>query len=349
MARDRVLFLDGVRGVALILMVLNHTGRDWLDRAMGWPVYYFVYGTLLLPAPIFLFLVGFCLPLAHRPGAAAISRVVPSLRRGLMIVGAGLLLNAVVLRDIPILSGGVLQTIGLGIMLLGPAVPLLEGRRWARGAALGLAAAVYLSFVWAFPALTRWSAAHPVLARTVFNDFPPWPWLAAALAGLALGWEWLDARSAAAAEARYFRWTAAFGAGCLVAYVAWEWWIPTAPRFGFPRDFLLNRHWTPRGATLLLVAAGVAILLAALWWLMQVRGWPLPWLVTLGQNALVLYFVHQLIELTLVRQTLGLRITSWWLYAAATLALIALLVPLGRAGQALQRRLPSRRVTLETP
>ena len=33
--------------------------------------------------------------------------------------------------------------------------------------------------------------------------------------------------------------------------------------------------------------------------LMQARGWEIPWLVTLGQTALPLYFIHQLIEETL--------------------------------------------------
>src|SRR5438046_1249848 len=42
-------------------MVLNHTGRWWIERPMGWPRYHLVYLTVTLAAPIFLFLVGFCL------------------------------------------------------------------------------------------------------------------------------------------------------------------------------------------------------------------------------------------------------------------------------------------------
>lgn len=34
---ERLQFLDAVRGFALILMILNHTGRGWQDGAMGWP------------------------------------------------------------------------------------------------------------------------------------------------------------------------------------------------------------------------------------------------------------------------------------------------------------------------
>src|SRR2546422_2028315 len=36
-ASGRQLFLDGLRGLALIFMVLNHTGRWWIERPLGWP------------------------------------------------------------------------------------------------------------------------------------------------------------------------------------------------------------------------------------------------------------------------------------------------------------------------
>src|SRR2546425_12399912 len=42
-ASGRQLFLDGLRGLALIFMVLNHTGRRWLERPMGSPPYHLVY------------------------------------------------------------------------------------------------------------------------------------------------------------------------------------------------------------------------------------------------------------------------------------------------------------------
>src|SRR5262245_60092990 len=63
-ATDRLVFLDALRGFALIFMVLNHTGRWWQDRSMGWPWYYSIYVTMAVAAPTFLFLVGFCLPLS---------------------------------------------------------------------------------------------------------------------------------------------------------------------------------------------------------------------------------------------------------------------------------------------
>src|SRR5438552_12954839 len=94
--RVRLTFLDALRGVALILMVLNHTARDWMDGAMTWPRYYLIYGSLLFPATIFLFLVGFCLPISYHRGASAPSLAATALsyfRRGIVIVAMGYLLN----------------------------------------------------------------------------------------------------------------------------------------------------------------------------------------------------------------------------------------------------------------
>ncbi|HPW39835.1 MAG TPA: heparan-alpha-glucosaminide N-acetyltransferase domain-containing protein, partial [bacterium] len=63
MSDSRLKFLDGLRGVAIVLMVFNHTAR-WLfggDPLLGNTIIYF---TVSLSAPIFLFLVGFCLELS---------------------------------------------------------------------------------------------------------------------------------------------------------------------------------------------------------------------------------------------------------------------------------------------
>src|SRR5206468_3329359 len=193
--RVRLTFLDALRGVALILMVLNHTSRDWMDGAMTWPRYYVIYGSLLFPASIFLFLVGFCLPIPyHRavPPPPPATVALRSFRRGIVIVAAGYLLNLLITPERPLSNGGVLQTIGL-----------------------------------------------------------------------VLGWTWLEARVGGSdEERRFFVRVAVVGVACLVAYAAWEWWIPTSPRFGFRRDFTLNNHWTPRGVTILLIGGTIACLLA---------------------------------------------------------------------------------------
>lgn len=343
----RLSFLDGLRGIAIILMVVNHTSRWWLEREMGWPRYWLVYGSVILPAAIFLFLVGFCLPISYHRRAVAGGAEGPGAllaqygRRGLTIIGAGLLLNILVFPDEPWWSGGVLQTIGLGILLLAPLMPLLVSPG-ARGALLAAAVVLYAAFAVSFPALARWVEGRPEVARVLFHDFPPWPWLSPALAGLVLGWWWLEARrQGAAAETRYFRTAAWVGLAAVGGYVLWELAWPTAPRFGFPRDFILNHHWTPRGVTVLLIAGGLGLLLAGTYWLMQVRDWRLPWLVVLGQTALMLYFAHQVVVYTVVNQWLDFRFTSWPGYWAANAALMVALVLLGRLWLAARARLRS--------
>lgn len=338
---SRLHFLDGLRGIALIIMVVNHTSRDWLDVERGWTLN-LVYDSVLLPAAIFLFLVGFCLPISyhHRPvhhGFLADAR--RYFRRGIEIVAAGYLLNAIVpYPGESLVESDVLHTIGLSIILLGPVVPVLRWRR-AHWALMALAVLIYLSFGWALPALARWSAAHPTLAAMAFGDFPPWPWIAAPLVGLVLGWRWLEARARGPRdEARYFGATAVVGLVLVAAWAAWWRWTPTAPPLDFWRDFSLNRHWTPRGMTTVLIVGGVALLLAGCYWLMERRRWELPWLVTLGQTALMLYFTHQVIEELIVHRMLGVQFRSALAYGTATLALVVLCVYLGRAWLALKPR-----------
>jgi heparan-alpha-glucosaminide N-acetyltransferase-like protein len=320
-------------------MVINHTSRDWLDPALRWPRYYLIYGSVLLPAAIFLFLVGFVLPVPyHRSPQPAGPTALRHFRRGIRIIAGGYLLNLVVLRSQPVWSGGVLQTIGLSVIVLGLILPWMP-HPWTRWILLGFAVGGYVAFSASEPALARWSVDHPIVSKAILKDFPPWPWLSAALLGLVSGWTWLDARKRGEAhEDRFFVATAALGIVLLLVYGTWEWWIPTSPRFGFARDFGLNGHWSPRGMTTFLVLGGVTCLLALTFWLMERRRLTAPWLVTLGQTALMLYFVHQLIELTLVNEILGIRFTHWSVYWITNAIFVVVLVYLGRAWLAIKAR-----------
>jgi uncharacterized membrane protein len=351
MPASRLAYLDGLRGAALILMVVNHTARWWIDGPMTWSRYALIYVTLTLAAPTFLFLVGFCLPLARHTDVESLGalarRFVP---RGARIVLAGLALNVVVFSHEPILSGGVLQTIGLAIIAMVPAMWLMRFR-WGAGALLLAAAGGYVSFVYDYPVLTHLVADHPQLGLVLFYDFPPWPWLSLVLIGLVLGTWWLQAhRRSPAAEGRFLAVAAVVGAVMILAFFVYDWWAGTPVRFGMKRDFILNRHWTPRGAALLWVLGSLLLLLAAAYWAMERRGWRPHWLVLLGQTALFLYFAHQVIAYTLVKEWLAWTFDRWPRFWLANAVFMVLLVGLGRVWRDLKERTArARRPALAAP
>ncbi|HEU5195611.1 MAG TPA: heparan-alpha-glucosaminide N-acetyltransferase domain-containing protein [Methylomirabilota bacterium] len=338
---SRLAYLDGLRGVALVLMVLNHTARWWIDTHMTWARYELIYVTLTTAAPIFLFLVGFCLPLALRPGNSesfgALARAfVP---RGVRIVLAGFLLNLVVFPDEPILSGGVLQTIGLAVIVMVPAMWLLR-MRGGIAVLLAIAVASYVSFALTFETITRFVQRHSTTGLVLFYDFPPWPWLSLVILGLVLGWTWLDAHRRSREEgARYLATCAVVGAVLVAAFLAYDWWAATPVRFGMKRDFILNRHWTPRGAALAWVLGSLLLMLAGAYWVWEVVRLRLRWLIVLGQTALVLYFIHQIIAYTFVHNWLEWRFNTWPWFWLANAVFMAVLLALGAAWMELKKKL----------
>ena len=348
-ATDRLVFLDALRGFALIFMVWNHTGRWWQDRSMGWPWYYSVYVTMAVAAPTFLFLVGYCLPLSLVKARGAVAdQLLPTIwkyvKRGGRIILAGLLLNVLVFPEDPswsngiwqnllstqepLWSNGVLQTIGLGIIIAAP-VGLFVRSAVGRSLVVAMSVLLYLSFWWTFDLLKEWVVVYPAAARILFFEFPPWPWVALVLFGLVPGQmfvEQADRRDRSCYMVRM----ALLGALCIAWLLFYDWWAQTPKPFTFMRDFSLNNHWTPRPPTAVWVIGMTFCLMALFYYLAEVRGLRMTWLVTLGQTALFLYFVHQLIVLTLVNQHLHLKFNNWWLYGIANLLLMILLLGLGR-------------------
>jgi uncharacterized membrane protein len=326
---ERLVFLDALRGFALIFMVLNHTGRWWQDRIMGWPRYYAIYLTMAIAAPIFLFLVGFCLPLSGaREERRPLAMLWKYAKRGGRLILAGLLLNVLVFPEDAIYSNGVLQTIGVSIIAAAAGALLLR-RRGMRPVVAALAALLYLAFVWCFAGLGQWVTVHPVDAKVLFFEFPPWPWLSLVLVGLVLGDLWVREENGPA-RARYMWRMLGAGIICFAWLPAYDWYAQSANRWTFKRDFILNNHWTPRPATAVGIIGMLLVVMAIFYWLAEVRRLRMTWLVTLGRTALVLYFLHQLIVLTLINQRLGLRFNGWWRYAVANLALMVLLLGIGR-------------------
>jgi uncharacterized membrane protein len=340
----RMPFLDGLRAIAIIAMVVNHTGRWWIGSAFGWPRYHLIYITTTVAAPIFLFLVGFCQAIAHYNAVVlrgqSAAKVAPRyLRRGVQVILAGYLLNLIVFPEDPLWQLGVLQTIGFSILALVPALWVLPSA-WGRALVVAVSVGIYVAFSLVYVPLERWLGDHRAIAQVAFADFPPWPWTALVLVSAVLGWNFCEANQRGAAErARYFRVMATAGALCLVAFVAYDIWAHTPVRFGFMRDFIVNRHWTPRGVTLFWVGAVLLCSTPAAWYLMDVRGWAPAWLVELGQTAMMLYFVHQIIVLTIVKRWFGVAFESWLAYWVTNLLLMVVLLCMGKAWLSIRPRL----------
>ena len=332
MPRERLGYLDALRGVALVAMVVNHTARYWIGQDMGWMRYHLIYLTTSVAGPIFLFLVGFVLPMsfeaAKRPG-------LKYARRAVGVVGAGYLLNVLVFPEQSWLASNVLHTIGLAILLATPLLYVMH-RPQVRYAMVALAVVLYATFSKVFAPLTGWVERHPKLAEVWFYDFPLWPWMSLVLVGLVLGWG-VRARTDERDRARYFTVLAAAGVACLAAAVGWELWAPARPHLGFTRDYILNHHWIPSGATAAGVLGVIFLCLSAMYYLMTVKGFRFRSLVIAGQTALMLYFVHHLVVVSLVQRALGIVMKSWWVYWLSTALLLAALFGLAAAWLAIKR------------
>jgi uncharacterized membrane protein len=288
--------------------------------------------TTSVAGPIFLFLVGFVLPLsfesATRPGPKYA-------RRALGTVAAGYVLNVLVFPEDSWVASNVLHTIGLAILLATPLLYVLH-RAVARYAILVAAVTLYVTFSRVFAPLTGWVERHPKLADVWFYDFPLWPWMSLVLVGLLVGWG-ARARTVESERARYFALLFAAGAACLAVAVAWEVWGPPRPHLGFARDYILNHHWIPSGATAAGVLGVIFCSLAAMYYLTTIRTYRFRLLVIAGQAAFMLYFVHHFVVVSLVQRALGIVMTSWWIYWLSNALLMAALIALAAAWLAVKR------------
>jgi len=326
----RMPYLDAARGVALVLMVVNHTARYWaVDDLARWPL---IYLTTSAAGPAFLFLVGFVLPLSYRVSPHPMRRAVA---RAAGLFAAGYLVNVILWPQQPLLGSNVLHTIGVAVLVAALVRPWLT-RPQQRYALATAGAVLYASFVLCFAPITAWVEAHPVVGWLAFYDFPLWPWLGLVFLGLAFGATAGELRDAPARATFYGRLAgiaAALASGALVA----EWWWPVSPRLAFSYDLLITNHWIPRGASVAWVLAWSLGSVAVCFQLIERRGLALRPLVMLGRAALFLYVVHHVLVVTLGQRALGVSLRSWSLYWLATALLLVVLVVLAVGWTTLRR------------
>jgi uncharacterized membrane protein len=305
-AKQRIAYIDWMRGLACVLMFQTHCYDSWLGPAarktnfFGWSQ---LVGTL--PAPLFLFLAGISFALVtNRMRQKGVSRgqvAMTTIRRGAEIFGLGLLFRVqefgLGYPNAPwtdLLRVDILNVIGASMMLMG-VVCLLANKRLANGLLAGGAAAgiaMITPLLW-----TTWQPRWmPWFVESYVNGchnlgapqpwlFPVFPWAAFAFAGLAVGF-FLLSDWARAHETRTMLVVGTAGAICF----GLGWLFDVLPVELYPvYDFW---HTSP---SFFLVRAGVvmAIVLASYAWCRWGAGQRgFSPLIQMGQASLLVYWVH---------------------------------------------------------
>ena len=302
--KQRLSYIDCMRGVACILMFQTHAYDSWLGgQARLSDVARWSQVASTLAATSFLFLTGISLSLSiesmERRGMAAGAIVSTAVRRG-----AQILLFALIFRGQEFVwryhgpwtnffRVDVLNCIGVSIMLMG-SLGWIGSRvkRALAAASVALCIAMVAPLLWTTwrPRFLPWYMESYINGVHIFNEPQPWlfpifPWAAFCFAGLAAGsllrGEWAQ-RNGGRAMA-LVAWAGLFiavGALRLDAlpihlYRVYDFWH-TSPNF-------------------FLVRIGLLLALLAICYLLSLhRGseWFFSRMVQLGQNSLLVYWVH---------------------------------------------------------
>ena len=331
LAHHRIAFIDALRGFALLLMVLNHTATHLLTQTLDPGRHSLVYVTLSLSAPLFLFIVGFSLVLSfyrHRtvPLGNTQAYYWKYLKRGLGLLLAGYTLNIVIAPHEPLYSGGILQTIGISIILITPLLPKLQQEKF-RDRLLFIAFLIYLLFVNAQPSIAVWSSRHPLMTHLFFEGFPPWPWISMVLIGLYSGCRWVEVEDQTdSMMRRHLLQIQILGIVSLMIYFALNMMQGNILNFSIYRDYILNGHWVPSSITVFWIIGITLTVFAVMYRMFANRYRYLHWLIVLGQSAFILYVAHLLIIVSIADRLYSLRIHQWWLFIAFNIVLVMAMV-----------------------
>jgi uncharacterized membrane protein len=304
--KQRLAYIDWLRGLACVLMFQTHCYDSWLGGSAR-NTTFFGRSQLLgtLPAPLFLFLAGVSVALVtdrlRRKGVPANQIARSTIRRGAEIFGLALLfrLQEFILgfRTAPwtdLLRVDILNAIGLSIVFMGAICWLAKTRAASSMLAIACAAGVALATP---PLWTTWRPSRlPWFLQSYINGvhiykvpqpwlFPIFPWSAFAFAGLAIGfllfsdWAVKNTSSAIAllgvAGVALLELSMRLDALPVHAYAVYDYWH-TSPNFFLARVGIL-----------------LVIMFAAYAWCRWGAGqWGFSPLIQLGQTSLLVYWVH---------------------------------------------------------
>jgi uncharacterized membrane protein len=304
--RQRLGYIDWLRGLACLVMFEVHCYDSWLSPAARHSAFYgWSRFSGLLPGPLFLFLAGVSVALVtdrqRRKGIAANAIAVKTMRRGAEIFALALLFR---LQEFALgqpwspwtdlLRVDILNTIGLSIVLMGLACWLARGRlaNALLAAAVGVGIAMVTPPLWTThrPRWLPWYIESYVNGVHIYDKpqsglFPIFPWAAFAFAGLAVGFilfsDW--------GERNPGRTAALLGVGGVAVYYLSVWFDALPVHLYAVYDYW---HTGPN-----YVLARVAILLALTflgyaWCRWGAGQWGFSPLIQMGQTSLLVYWVH---------------------------------------------------------
>jgi predicted acyltransferase len=300
----RLISLDVFRGLTMAAMVIVNNPGTW-DHVY-WPLLHAEWHGWTptdLIFPFFLFIVGISITLSRR--SESWGRII---RRAAIIFALGLFLTGYPHFDVSSWRiPGVLQRIAVCYLCAAAAYRLTAGERWRQGVGLLSLAGALAAFYWLIMAtvpapngiagdLTPEGNVGAWLDRSLMPGHlwkPRWdpegllstmPAIATALLGIVAGL-WLG--SAQTPQRKATGLVVAGAVGVALGYA----WHPLFP---------INKNlWT--GSFVAFTAGAAALLLAACYWIIDVRqwrGWTGPFVV-LGSNAITLYVLSGLLADTL--------------------------------------------------
>lgn len=328
---NRLKHLDVLRGLAITLMVLNHAGHYLTASPVSLPVYFFVYLTVAWAGPLFLFVSGYCLFLAYQRHP----KFKYFLKRGLWLIGCGLLVNLLFYFEEPIYRGRILLTLGLGAIAVYPFLGLLK-RPKAAGWLLLLSLIGILISPWIWLGLERIS--QPLFKDLFASEFPFYPWFLLLLLGS------ISAKLVAGLKAENLR-TVYYRLIGFSLSVILIWFLASISSgrsllWLFDYDLNVNGYWLPSILTWLWVLGGV-IFWWALFGLLELRlataqkdklsffnfisSLKMGFLAVLGREALLIYFLQFFLIITIGQKLLRISVAGFINYLIISSIIILIL------------------------
>jgi uncharacterized membrane protein len=304
--RSRAGYIDWMRGLAVLVMILAHVVDAWtvLGPTRQSRAYFWFMVVAGMGAPMFLWLAGLAVPLAAharlRRGASIRDASWSLQKRGWQIFGLALVfrLQAYVFSAGATLYGmlkvDILNIMGLSLVAAG----WCWGRGRTRDHRLIIAIAATVAVIVLSPLLRAWTwpgvlpdpiewYLRPAPNRSTFTLFP---WSAFVFAGLALG-EWLASTPPARRDARFHLWCLLGGAaiGVSAYYLSFRpTWLPG------------SQFWTTSPSFFAVRLGALIAMFGMLYLVLRPDGawaritWPRAWspMELLGRTSLFVYWVH---------------------------------------------------------